>query len=109
MLNITPKRIKVLQMLFNKNIETGTVKDICKQMEGSNYDTETLRFLYELVKLSILEVTKDADYKTINGKQYVTYTVDKEQLKLFWLSRPEYKLSRDIIVDTYALADLVID
>jgi hypothetical protein len=99
-IEITPKRVRILYKMYTQKMPVGTVSDMTKAIEGSNWSSDTYSFLNDCVILSILTLENTV---WIRGREYPVYRVDKERLAKFWMQRHEYLLSLEIIKDEYAI------
>lgn len=105
--NITSNKIRTLIKLYNGNIQPGTVRDIAKQLDGSNFRTETYTYLRELVALGCLTMYNGTrrDLGIIDGmsvlgkKENPTYEADKERIAKLWQHTIYFKFSRLILED----------
>jgi hypothetical protein len=98
MIRLTPYKINILNKLFVKKIETGTLKDIAKQVDGINWKSETYSFLQDCVHMGILEVRGDIEEENDKSKRYSVYSINRRKLVSFWTSRAEHKFSCNLMV-----------
>lgn len=106
----TKKQVEVLFKLYSKKLEPGTIRDISIAIGDPSNAVQTIlsdfvkqyslltRFYETKKELGILE-----GMKTVNGRQWATFIIDRERIELLWKSQVEYKLSIEVMKGDWGL------
>lgn len=104
---MTPKKVRILFLLYTKTFYPDTLVGLSKQVEGSQRGSDLYKFLQEMVRFDVVTLFHGTEKwvnvyngeKEINGKKYPVYVIDRDELISFWEKTFEFRLSKRILED----------